>query len=116
MKFLPLLFVLCGCAALKPLPAQTLDCAKSEGNASTAVKAAQCLAEGTTPAAELCWESLGEGLGLDVLQCAAIALWQDLHHAAQVGNAVGMPAATVQDNAQAYLVAKGVIVRTPTNP
>lgn len=120
MRWLPLLFVLCGCATLKqdfqPLPAQSEACLKSQLTLSNAVTAAQCLQMSDPKAAEACWEAWGGGLGLSILQCEALALWQDLHHSAQVGNATGMAAATVQANAQVYLLAKGVIVRTPSHP
>lgn len=113
MKYLPLLILL-GCASLKPLPAQSLDCAKAEASAANAIKAAACVAQGgSSSAVESCYLSLVEGAGLDILQCEALAIWGDLHHAQNVATTVLLPASQVQLNAQAYLQAKGVSVTHP---
>lgn len=112
MKLIPLLFLF-GCAALKPLPQQTLDCFKAEATPANAAKAAICIAQGVTVSQI---ETCAEGVGLDVLECEGLALWSDLNHAKTVGATALVATATVQTNATSYLLAKGVIVKTPTNP
>lgn len=115
---------LTGCAALKPVPQQTLTCVKNEASASNAVGAATCIASNSqTSALEACFLGMGERVGLDVLQCEALAIWGDLQHAKQVAAANGADTAVVQANAVAYLQAKGTLnvvpaiaVPSSTNP
>lgn len=113
MRYLPLLLII-GCASLKPLPAQTLDCVKAEATLANGVKAAQCIATGGgTQSVENCYLAICEGICLDILQCEAQALFQDLHHAQNVAATVSLPTTTVQANAASYLKAKGVSVTHP---
>jgi hypothetical protein len=112
MRYLPLLCLL-GCASLKPLPQQTLNCFKAEATPANAAKAAICIAQGVTVSQI---ESCAEGVGLDVLECEGLALWSDLNHAKTVGTTALVATATVQSNATSYLMSKGVIVKAPTNP
>lgn len=113
MRYLPLL-LLFGCAALKPLPSQSLDCATAEASPANAIKAAACVAQGGgASVVEACYLSLVEFAGLDILQCEAMAIWGDLHHAQNVATTVLLPSTQVQLNAQAYLQAKGVAVTHP---
>jgi hypothetical protein len=115
MKYIPLLALL-GCASLKPLPQQSLDCVRAEATLANGVKAAQCIASGGgTQAVENCYLAICEGVCLDILQCEAQALYQDLGHAQSVSATVGIPTTTIQARAQAYLQSKGSLV-APSNP
>ena len=105
-KLIPLL-LLCGCATLKPVPQQTLDCLKAEANAGNALKAAQCIATGgTTSQIENCYLGIAEGAGLDMLQCEALAIWGDFQHAQSMAVATSVPNQTLQLNAVMYLKGK----------
>jgi hypothetical protein len=109
MKRYLMLIPLLSCAELKPIPTQTLTCLKAEANAGNAVKAAECLAAGgTSSQVESCYLGIAEGVGLDMLQCEALAIWGDLHHAQTVAVATGSATATLQANAKAYLIAKDI--------
>jgi hypothetical protein len=103
--------VLClSCATLKPVPQQTLNCIEAAAP-NIATQAALCVAKGGgTAQLESCLLSTGEGQGLSVLECEALAIWSDVSHAQSVAVASSTPVATVQANAQSYLIAKGVIV------
>jgi hypothetical protein len=94
------------CAALKPVPAQTLDCLENSGVAAASA-AAICVARGGGPST-VEWCALGAGSGL--IECEALAIWGDITHAQTVASSAAVPVATVQANAKAYLVAKGVTV------
>lgn len=108
MRWLPLLFVLFGCAALKPLPEQSLDCLDKQAPGLLA-DAAQALATHETP--DEMKASLGaEALG--ALWCIAQAAYSDLHTAHQVAEANGVAVETVQAHAKMFLQAKPA----PTNP
>lgn len=123
MKFLPLLFILCGCAGIKTVeqkfPQQSLDCLSAEVTVANGAAVAVCVAKGGgTGIVEACIEGLGEAKALEIAECEGLALWSDLNHAETVAVSNGIPTPTVQLNAQAYLVSKGVLVagKAPTNP
>lgn len=108
MRYL-VLALLCGCATLKPVPSQTLTCLKNEAPGAAA-QAGVAFATGATVSKI---ESIGLSVGLQTLECEALAIWSDLEHAQSVATANAVDVVTVQSNAQNYLVAKGILTAAP---
>jgi hypothetical protein len=93
---------LVACAALKPLPTQSLNCLASQapGTLSTV---------GTALATHEAVADMEAGLaadGLSALWCIASAAYQDLRIANQIAAQTGVPTVTVQAHAKVYLQSK----------
>lgn len=115
MRYLPLL-LLFGCAALKPLPAQSLTCLHDDFTSVAFSQAALCIATlPAIPAAELCFEAAGVKDAISLGMCEATAIAVDVGHAHQVADAAGVPTVTVQARAALYLQARGVTVQVATS-
>lgn len=104
-----LLVPLLSCAVVQPVPQQALNCLESAAPGA-AVAAGTAIATQES-AAQI--EAAAIGVGSGVLECVALALWADLEHARAVAAQTGVPSATIQAHAKAYLVTKGVTVTKP---